>query len=113
MLANLETTFQEHLQNDRSAMSLEFQNIFSGKRMRCLEIQCDTFIDDVAVFVHERQKVGISGFQRQFRCCVSEKFRNERFKVLAGNPDNADTAASRRGSDGCNRRRISIHWKYT
>ncbi|MNH25091.1 hypothetical protein D3C79_850590 [compost metagenome] len=76
-------------------MALQFQHVFTGKRVWAGEPQSDTLIQSGAFGVAERQIIGVSWlrqFAKQGLCGV--------FCATAGNTQNADAAASRRGGLG-------------
>ena len=53
-LARFQTARQQHLQYYRPAVPLQFQHIFAGVGMRCLEVDRKAVVDDVAIGLSER-----------------------------------------------------------
>ena len=61
--SQLNTALQQHIENDGPAVTLQFQYVFAGKRVRAREVQGDAFIEHLTVFPVKRAVVGVARLQ--------------------------------------------------
>ena len=94
--AEIQTSCEQHLQDDGAAMTLQLKDIFAGKRVGSWKMKNYSAVDNAPV---RRKKVGKGGDSRQ-RLLTAYCLR-EFPKVLSGNPNNSDPAtAGSRGDRG-------------
>ncbi|MNV60864.1 hypothetical protein D3C71_1533450 [compost metagenome] len=87
--------FEQQIEDNRPAVALQFQHVFAGKRVRARKPQRDALVQSGAFGITERQVIGVTRL-RQF----AEQGLGYVFGATAGNTQNADAAASRRGGLG-------------
>lgn len=61
--SQLQTALQQQIEYDWAAVALKLQNVFSGKRVRPREEQCDSFVENQPIRIEERAIVGMARFQ--------------------------------------------------
>ena len=49
---------QNQVKNDLASVSLQLENVFTGKRIRLFEIECNALVDDIAVIGYVVSIVG-------------------------------------------------------
>ena len=70
------------------AVSLNFNNIFPGKRIRCLKIQNKAFVQRIAFIVFQADKISIAWF---YFCCIQTcHFFQCRKSIVSGNTDDGN-----------------------
>ena len=92
---------QQKIHDHRPTVAVQFQHVFASEGVRGREVQRQSLIERRAVRIAKRCELCMP----RTRQLPEEGARDVR-RLIAGNTHDTDTAAPRRGGDGCD----SVAW---
>src|SRR5690606_38208919 len=104
---DFQTALQQHLQNNRTTVTLQLQHILAGIRVRRLEMDSQTAINHTAVSTYKINQGGMTCLQRL--ALSGTHSLDNGGNIFTGDANNADTTTPWCSSDGSDRGRIKIH----
>ena len=85
---------QQHIQDDRATVSLQFEDIFAGKGIGAWEIKCQAFVQYPVIRIQEGAVMGVA----RLEFTTTDGFGGNAGE-RPGNSNDTDTAATLSGSD--------------
>jgi hypothetical protein len=99
--AEIEAARQEHLHDDRSAVALQFEDIFAGEGIGIGKVEQQATINGAAVGCLEIGQRGVTRFG-----CFAGQGKGNGQQIAARDPDDANTATTGGRGDGSYRFRL-------